>query len=221
MSRFAVHLTNAPLNAAHEIPFSDVALLEHLCSTEEDSSLYAEFLKRFLPDVEKECSRQCTKRKVDPHIGKQIAHDTFERVRKYKKFRKDEIKLPNERKAIMVYLFRISTRLFNDHHRISNKKEIIHKTYFDDLALNFEASCDAERLKKIKDTSELIFKVLNKNEKIVLLKDIEYKKHHRYLPDEVLDELAETLSVKRDSVRKIRERAIDKINKAFNAINQN
>ena len=221
MSRFPVHLTKASLIATHETYLSDVALLEHLCSTEDDTSLYLEFLKRFLPDVERECTRQCNKRKVDPHVGTQIAHETFERVRKYKKFRKDEIKLSNERKAIVVYLFRISTRLFNDHYKKSNKKEIIHKTYFDDFAQNIEASSDGERLQKTRDTSELIFKTLNKNEKIVLLKDIEYKKHHKYLPDEVLDELAETLNVKRDSVRKIRERAIEKINKAFDAINQN
>jgi DNA-directed RNA polymerase sigma subunit (sigma70/sigma32) len=52
------------------------------------------------------------------------------------------------------------------------------------------------------------------------LADLEYKRHYKYLPDDVIDGLATELNIKRDTVRKIRERAIEKIKDAINEINQ-
>ena len=67
----------------------------------------------------------------------------------------------------------------------------------------------------------LILKKLNPKERKVLIKDIEYKRHQKYLPNDVIISLALELNVKRDTVRKIRERAIEKIKKAIDEINQN
>lgn len=199
----------------------DIELLERLCSSDDDDLLYSQFLNRFLPDVEKECSRICNSRKLDSHVGKQIAHETFERVRKYKSFTKDQIKLANERKAIIVYLNRISLSLFNDFYNNEHKKEIVHKTYFDDIISPDSQAIDVKDLKKKKDLALLIFKKLNKKEQTILLADIEHKRHQKYLPDNVLDNLAKDLNIKRDTVRKIRERAIQKIKQAIDEINEN
>ena len=202
------------------VKLSDVQLLELLCSTDQDEIAYSHFLKRFLPDVEKECSNICSRRNIHPHIGKQIAYDTFERVRKYKSFKKDHVKIEDDHKAIIVYLNRVSTSLFNDYYKKEDKKEVIHKTYFDDIKATVESSIDIEELKRKRDIAEIILKKLNPKERTVLIKDIEYKRHQKYLPDDVIDTLAMELNVKRDTVRKIRERAIEKIKIAIDEINQ-
>lgn len=200
---------------------SDVNLLGLLCSSSDDELLYEQFVRRFLKDVEDECTRLCKRRKLDTHVGLQIAHETFERIRKYKSFKSDQIKLSNERKAIQAYLNRISTSLFNNYHASNRNKETNHKTYFEDILDSIECSpADVKALKNQKDLSILIFKKLNAKEQKIILTDLEYKRHHKYLPDDVIDVLAEELNIKRDTIRKIRERAIEKIKNAINEINQ-
>ena len=199
---------------------SDVQLLELLCSITDDNIAYSHFVDRFLPHVEKECLKICNTRKIDQHVGQQIAHETFERVRKYKSFKKDEIKIADEKKAVIVYLNRVSTHLFSDFYNKEKKENTVHKTYFDDIIASQESYNDIEGLKRKKDTAIAILKKLNPREKTILLKDIEYKKHSKYLPDDVVKALAQELNIKPDTVRKIRQRAIEKIKTAINEINQ-
>jgi len=200
---------------------SDVQLLVHLCSTDDDQHHYDLFVKRFLPDVQIHCCRVCTVRKLDNHVGQQIAHETFERVRKYKSYTREGSKVPDDRKAILCYLKRISTRLFNDHHNIEKRKDIIHKSYFDDILQAASEAVDVKALKNKKDVAMFIYGKLNKKEQAVVLKDIEYKKHQKYLPDDVTATLATELNVMPDTIRKIRARAIEKIKTAINEVNKN
>ncbi|SDQ01230.1 hypothetical protein SAMN05428975_5659 [Mucilaginibacter sp. OK268] len=202
------------------INLSDSHLLEALCTSDDDHLLYNEFVKRFLPDVQSECEKVCKSRKIDSHAGMQIAHETFERVRKYKSFKKDLVKIPDERKGILIYLNRVSLSLFNDFHKRCQSKEIHHKSYFDDIIPAEIPSASANDLKRKKDLAVLMLKKLNAKEQKVLLTDIEYKRQHKYLPDDVLDILAIELNVKSGSIRKIRERAIQKIKKAIDEFNQ-
>ncbi|MBK7763326.1 MAG: sigma-70 family RNA polymerase sigma factor [Bacteroidetes bacterium] len=143
------------------------------------------------------------------------------RVRRYKSFKSDEIKLPNHHKAIIVYLNRISIRLFNDHYRKERKEDAIHRTYFDDIHEKIDSTIDFKALKEKKDLSVIIFNKLNEKEKRVVLADTQHKKHQKYLPDDVTATLAEELSVKHDTIRKIRKRAIEKILKAIDESNKN
>jgi DNA-directed RNA polymerase specialized sigma24 family protein len=192
-----------------------------LCSSSDDTLLYNEFVKRFLPDVLRECEQICKKRKVDPHVGQQIAHETFERVRRYKSFKSDRIKISNERKGILLYLYRFCVRLFNTY--FNDKKETItdHRTYFDDILTPQEKSpIDVQALKSKKELAVLILQKLNVKERKIILTDLDYKRHHKYLPEDVIDALVQELNIKRDTVRKIRERAIEKIKNAINEINQ-
>lgn len=195
----------------------DAILLEKLCSEEDDALLYAEFSKRFLPDLEKECAEICKGRKLHPHIGRQIAHDTLEKVRKYKKFRIDQVVVNDAHKGILVYLFRISINLFNDYHRKTkaSQDQVFHKTYFENI-LESATISDTFELKEKKDFALKLFKALNTKEQKVILTDIEYKKFHKYLPDDVNQRLAEELGVKSSSIRKIRERAIAKLQNLIN-----
>jgi DNA-directed RNA polymerase specialized sigma24 family protein len=209
-----------PVNSDSTLKLSDVELLEQLCSEEDDHALYNQFTNRFLPDILEECKKVCMARKLDSHIGIQIAHDTFERTRQYKSFRRDKIKIPNDRKAVLVYLKRIATHLFADHHRNEKSKHVDHKMYLDDILEAIETEWDAKSLKEIKDLSILILSKLNKKEQRVIIVDREYKRHHKYLPDDALEALAKELNVKKDTIRKIRERAIEKINAAIDEINQ-
>jgi DNA-directed RNA polymerase specialized sigma24 family protein len=199
---------------------SDLELLELLCSSTDDTVPYAEFAKRFLPDLQKECKKVCKRRKLDPHIGTQIAHECLESLRKFKSFTRDKIKIPDERKAILVYLYASATNRFNDYYNAKKRKEIPIRSYFDDIQDEFAVLTDAKDLKKIKEFTEVILKKLTARERIVVLKDSDYKRHQKYLPDEVTTELVELLRVKPDSIRKIRERAITKIKNAINEINQ-
>lgn len=92
--------------------------------------------------------------------------------------------------------------------------------YFDDLIGPLEIENDAIKLKQIREVTQKMFKSLNPKEQKVVIADIENKKHQKYLPDDVIDRLAEELNVKRDTVRKIRERAIEKIKTAIDEFNQ-
>lgn len=199
---------------------SDIELLELLCSSEDDTVPYAHFVKRFLPYLQKECKKICQNRKLDPHIGTQIAHECLENLRKSKTFRKEKIKLHDEKKAILVYLFATATNRFNDYYNTKKRKEIPIRSYFDDIKDEFTALIDPGDLKRRKDLTEQIMKQLTPREQTVVLKDIEYKRYQKYLPDEVSSELAEQLKVKPESIRKIRERAITKIKNAIHAINK-
>ena len=136
----------------------DKELLRLLCSTADDDRIFNEFVNRFWPDIDKECSKICQNRKIDPQIGSEIAHETFDRVRKYKSFKEDEIKIKDDRKAILVYLIRISVRLFNNYHSKNNKQDIIHKTYFDDLADTVNGSFDVKDLKQKKGMGSTVCK---------------------------------------------------------------
>jgi DNA-directed RNA polymerase specialized sigma24 family protein len=200
---------------------SDVQLLEQLCSTVDDQHHYDHFVKRFLPDVQAHCDRICIVRKLDNHVGLQIAHETFERVRKYKSYSRDGSKVPDDRKAILGYLKRISTRLFNNHYNNGKKKDIVHKSYLDDIMETVSATVDVKALKNKKDVAVIIYGKLNKKEQAVVLKDIEYKKHQKYLPDDVTATLAAELKVLPGTIRKIRARAIEKIKNAINEVNKN
>lgn len=199
---------------------TDKELLEALCTDQDDHRFYEAFIERFLTDVTQICARICNSRNIDRHVGQQIAHQVFERVRKYKSFKSDEIHLPNERAAILAYLNRIATRLFYDHHKQSKKELVNHKTYFEEILSGNGQCINVRHLKEIKDLASLLFKQLNKKEQQVILADIEYKKHHRYLPDDVTERLALELGIQKSTVRKIRERAINKIKSFLNGINQ-
>jgi len=198
-----------------------LALLEQLCSSNGDNELYTEFVNRFIVDLTTHCLDVCKKRNLEPHIGKQIAHDTFSNVRKYKSFKTDGIKIPDSRAAIFVYLKRISINLFNDFYNENKKKTITHKTYFDDILEANESNLDAVGLKDKKEIALFILKKLNKKEQTVILTDIEHKKFQKYLPDDVTEDLALKLGIKKETVRKIRERAIVKIKEAINEFNEN
>jgi hypothetical protein len=195
---------------------SDIKLLELLCSETDDSLLYEEFVGRFLPDIQRECEKRCKARKLDLHIGTQISHEIFERVRKYKTFRKDKIHLEDDRRGIIVYLLRISTSLFNDYYRKQNKSLPIHRTYFDDLYDLANSKSNPIEIKDQKDFAIKILQKLNKNEQKVILADLEYKRNSKYLPDDVTETLSEQLGVEKDTIRKIRKRAIKKLKDFIN-----
>jgi DNA-directed RNA polymerase specialized sigma24 family protein len=197
----------------------DTKLLELLCSETDDSLLYKEFVHRFLPDLKTECEKVCKARKLDRHIGIQISHEVLERVRKYKSFKRDKIHLKDDRKAIIVYLFRIAVSLFNDHHRSQKKSLQEHRTYFDDLSDLASSRPNPIILKDQLEIATKLFRKLNKNEQIVVLKDLEYKRNYKYLPDDVTESLAEQLGVEKDTIRKIRKRAIQKIKDLINGLN--
>lgn len=202
---------------------SDRELFFALCSEQNDGDIFEEFARRFLPSLIEECERQCRHRKLDNDIGNRIACDTLEKARKYKSFDKDEINVQNDRESVLVYLFRIATNLFNDHHRKEKKAAegfVPNKTYFDDLYQQALSTQDSGSLLDIRQKTEILLKQLNAKEKKVVLKDLEYKRHQKYLPDTVLEELSTELNVKPDTIRKIRERAISKLKKGINEINK-
>ncbi|RIV68682.1 hypothetical protein [Flagellimonas aequoris] len=69
----------------------NISLLERICN-ENCNESYNEFVNRFYDDVFDECQKKCKSRNIDLHIGRQIAHEVFERVKKYKSFDKTKLK---------------------------------------------------------------------------------------------------------------------------------
>ncbi|RPG36003.1 MAG: sigma-70 family RNA polymerase sigma factor [Muricauda sp. TMED12] len=200
------------------IELDDINLLEFVCESNSDEA-YQEFVNRYYHDVLEQCIIKCKSRNIDIHIGKQIAHDVFERVRKYKSFDKSKLNGENPRKAITGWLYRFIIRLFYDYHNTQKNNEVPINSYFDDLAAE-AGDIDVESLAFKRDLSVIIFGKLNKKEKEVILTDLEYKRGQKYLPDDVNESLANRLGVKKPTVRKIRERAIKKIKLALDEIKQ-
>lgn len=196
---------------------TDIELLERLTSSNEDA-VYEEFVNRYYKTVKKECLLKCKKRKLDRHIGEQIAHDTFARVRKSSSFDKSKLTNKDERKAIVGWLYRIQSNLFYDYHKSQKTKTEKIEFYLDELFQGIQLS-SGRQLSDKRDIAEKIFSKLSPKQKTVILKDIEYKRFQKYHKTDVLDELADELGVKKSSIRQIRGRAIKKIRDLIDEIN--
>jgi len=196
---------------------SDTELLENICRNDANDVSYSSFVSRYIKDVETECSKICERRKLDKHIGLQIAHDTFEKVKKYRSFDRNKLRGSTERLAIMGFLYRIYINLFKDYHNKNNKTWVKSGSYFEDLQKTLKF--DVRKNQQIKEYTLRILKKLNEKEKKVLIADIEYKRHHKYLPDDVVASLCLELNIKEPAIRKLRERLIFKIKKEIDIIN--
>ena len=118
----------------------------------------------------------------------------------------------------MGWLYRISSNIFYDYHNSQNQKSNLPDFYLNDIKAEID-NIAPEKLLTQKEMTELIMGKLSLKEKEVVITDIEYKRSQKYLPPDVLDELANKLNIKPASVRKIRERAIKKIKLAIDEIN--
>ena len=190
-----------------------------LCSTEDDQSLYDELVRRFLPEVNQQCEDKCKLRKLDPHVGQEIAHQVFERVRKYKSFKNEKTKVRNPHKAVLAYLMVCAGRLFLNYSKKEKRQDESPDTYISDLRAEASAT-DPARLQEIKEKTALAFGRLTPREREVVLADLEHKRHTKYLPDDVTTELCERLGVKPDTIRKLRQTAKLKLQQAFNEFNE-
>lgn len=197
---------------------TDIDLLVELSTSSRDN-LYQEFVSRYYDDVQKECLLICKKRNLDKHIGIQIAHETFEKVKKTKSFDKEKLSQRSPRKAILGWLYRILSCLFYDFHKSSKKSDEPIEFYLDEIGSDIQRR-SGEDLLSNKEIAVKIFKKLNSKEQLVVIKDIEYKRLQKYHDSVVLDILANQLGVKKDSIRKIRQRAKVKIKNEINKINE-
>lgn len=196
----------------------DIGLLE-LIRDQDDDQAYKEFVNRFLPGVKEECVNKCKLRNVDKHVGEQISHETFEKVRKSKSFDPNRLNGSDTRKAINGWLYRISLNLFYDYHNSQKPDQAIPESYFDELLVHGERA-DAKTLADQRDFTKKILGCLTEKEREVIITDYEWKRSKKYLPRDINASLAERIGVKKESVRKIRERAIKKIKKAIDDFNQ-
>jgi len=221
VSRFPVQTIRSLENPVRIDLLSDLELLIALCASQKDDLLYSEFVSRFLSELEVECINICRRRKLDLHIGRQIAHEAFEKLRKYKSFDSSKLTHASSHKGILIYLYQISRNLFNDWHNKEKRKkgDYRDRSYFEQLTEKVDIPNTPQDLKWKKDIAVKIFSKLNKKEQTVVLADIDYKKFSRYLPDDITVNLALELKVKKGTIRKIRERAILKIKKAIDEIN--
>lgn len=202
------------LNCKH---LSDYELLD-LIKENQDDSAYNEFVNRYYDFVKDACINKCELRKIDAHVGKQIAHETFERVKSTKSFKKEKLNGCDSNSGIKGWLYRISSNLFYDYHN-SLKEEDTNKPFYLDEIIEEAKGIDIEDLAAKRDLTMQIIKKLNQKEIEVVCTDLEHKRCKKYLPDEVNEALANRLGVKKGSVRKIRERAVKKLKAAIDEIN--
>jgi len=199
--------------------FTDAIELLELIRDFDDKQAYEEFVQRFLPTVKDECLTKCKLRKIDQQVGQQIAHDTFEKIRKSKSFDREKLNGNESNSSIKGWLYRISTNLFYDYHNSQKVENQLCESYFDDL-LFIANEMDVDSLREKRDIAVKIIAKLSPKEREVVLTDFEYKRSHKYLPEEVNDSLANRIGVKKASIRKIRERAIFKLKQAIDEINK-
>ncbi len=195
-----------------------IELLE-LIRDSNDNEAYKEFVQRFLPIVKDQCLTKCKLRKLDKSIGMQIAHDTLEKTRKSKSFKKEKLNGSDSKSKITGWLFRISSNLFYDYHNSQKCNDHVYDFYIDELFLKAN-ELNVISLAEKRDISIKILKKLNPKEREVVITDIEYKRSHKYLPEDVNESLANRIGVKKSSIRKIRERAVMKLNNAIDEINK-
>lgn len=196
----------------------DVKLLE-LIRDNNDIQAFNEFVKRYHPTITEHCITKCKLRKLDKHIGIQIAHDTFDKIKKSKSFKKEKLNGADSKSAIFGWLFRISSNLFYDYHNSQKKDNNINESYFDEL-FDKAKEISVDSLEEKRNISLEIISKLNLKEREVIITDLEYKRSQKYLPDEVTESLANRIGVKKSSIRKIRERALLKLKKAIDEINK-
>ena len=195
-----------------------IELLE-LIRDSDDNEAYKEFVQRFLPIVKDQCLTKCKLRKLDKSIGMQIAHDTLEKTRKSKSFKKEKLNGSDSKSKITGWLFRISSNLFYDYHNSQKCNDQVYDFYIDEL-FSKAREINVNSLAEKRDLSIKILQKLNPKEREVVLTDIEYKRSQKYLPEDVNESLANRIGVKKDTIRKIRERAIMKLNNAIDEINK-
>lgn len=197
---------------------SDADLLEYICTTDNEEVGYNEFVNRYSKDINDICKKLCKWRNLNEHVGTQIAHDAFERVIRLKSYKKENSR-SNNKKAILGFFYTVCLNLFNDYYnKNKNKDEYVSQpNYFDQISESFKDTPQSNETKK--EIAAKILKKLNPKEIRVLTVDIEYKRHQKYLPDEIISELCEELNVKEAGIRKIRERAITKIKREIDVIN--
>lgn len=195
----------------------DISLLEYLCDSKCEVA-YEEFVTRYYKIVKEQCLFKCKQRKLDKHIGEEIAHDTFEKVKRTNSFKREKLKGSDPVKAITGWLYRILNNQFYDYHNSKKKLDAPDESYFSELAQEF-AESHPDELMDLKEFAETILSKLNKKEKEVVLTDFEYKRGRKYLPPDINESLAVRIGVKPGTVRKIRERAIVKIKLAINEFN--
>lgn len=195
-----------------------IDLLE-LIRDSDDNEAYKEFVQRFLPIVKDQCLTKCKLRKLDKSIGLQIAHDTLEKTRKSKSFKREKLNGSDSKSKITGWLFRISSNLFYDYHNSQKCNDHVYDFYIDEL-FSKASEINVNSLAEKRDLSIKILQKLNPKEREVVLTDIEYKRSQKYLPEDINESLANRIGVKKDTIRKIRERAIMKLNNAIDEINK-
>jgi DNA-directed RNA polymerase specialized sigma24 family protein len=195
-----------------------IDLLE-LIRDSDDNEAYKEFVQRFLPIVKDQCLTKCKLRKLDKSIGLQIAHDTLEKTRKSKSFKREKLNGSDSKSMITGWLFRISSNLFYDFHNSQKCDNIVYDFYIDEL-FSKTSEINVNSLAEKRDISLKVLQKLNTKEREVVLTDIEYKRSQKYLPEDVNESLAKRIGVKKSTIRKIRERAIMKLNNAIDEINK-
>lgn len=195
-----------------------IALLERIRDFD-DPEAYQELVKRFLPIVQDQCLTKCKLRNVDKHIGQQIAHDTLEKVRRSKSFKREKLNGTDSDSMITGWLYRISCNLFYDYHNSQKTKNPTNESYFDELFTK-TSELNGISLSGKRDLAVRILNTLSSKEREVVLTDLEYKRLQKYLPTDASNSLATRLGVKKETIRKIRERAIEKLNKAIDEINK-
>jgi RNA polymerase sigma factor (sigma-70 family) len=196
----------------------DIELLEHIKESN-DAFAYKEFVDRFYTVVRDECITKCKLRKIDPHVGEQIAHETFERVKKSNSFDKSRLNGADSRSAIIGWLYKISCNLFYDYHNSKKNAETKKYSYFDEL-LNETSEINTGSLEETREIAIMVLNKLNPKEREVIITDLEYKRLRKYLPQDVNESLAARIGVKKESIRKIRERAVKKLKNAIDEINK-
>lgn len=209
------------ISTLHLNKLPDLDLVERLCSTPDDDLIYAAFAERFHPKLTDECIKISKRRKLDELTARDIAHKTLEKFRKHKSFEMSKMRLKDPRKAILAYLCTIAYNLFNDHYHATNPatKET-RDSYFSGIFEGDRTELDPAKLQRLREQALNVFNTLNPGEQKVLLTDLEYKKAHIYLPEEINEKLAQELGVKKASIRKIRERAIKKLKKGIHDVEE-
>lgn len=197
---------------------------------------FTEFVNRYYNFVSDYCQHKCSSHALNEQDTYGIIYEVFENAKKYCSYDQQKSRQRTIRTGIEAWLLRIASNKFSDYFNNEKTRQREQKNYLDFCsaykASSFEYDYEIEPCSDDdKETEELetkktialqILSVLNEKERTVYLKDLEYKRFKEdYMDRDINKELAKTLCVKTDSIRKIRERYNKKLKKAITEFNKN
>jgi RNA polymerase sigma factor (sigma-70 family) len=187
--------------------------------------LQTEFHGRFKNRLYQNCLRLCHRNRVDEDIAKDLFQDTMiKALENLKRFcLNEDYDLQHSTNTITKWLNKIAFNLFIDYLEKQYKSHLDIDLCDEEMFVDNTTLDEPDELDIYLDsinfdaTLQSGWDTLNDKERLVVYYGIRYNcLHKKHMPDDVIIKASKILGVKRDSIRQIKLRALEKFRIVFN-----